>query len=51
MYREKEVVRKSLEKKVAQASVRPALMLKGETLQVTPQELLATLETMFGKKG
>jgi hypothetical protein len=51
MYDAKETVRKTLAARVAQASASPVLTVKGETVKVTTQELLATLDAMFGRKG
>jgi hypothetical protein len=51
MYQAKQTLAATLAARVAQASASPVLMVKGETVQVTPQELLATLDAMFGTKG
>lgn len=51
MYNATQLLVKTLSAKVAQAASAPVLTVKGETVTVTPQELLATLDAMFGRKG
>jgi predicted transcriptional regulator len=50
-YAAREAIRKALENRVKQASAKPVLRMAGETVKVTKEELLASLDALYGERG